>query len=68
MRISRRAVAIAGRALLVAIGAIGVALLTLDLNQFVNPVLARLKAATGARDHRGRQCGFAHRTQAADRR
>lgn len=47
MRISRRAIAIAGAALLLAVGAIGVALLTLDLNQFVGPVLARLKAATG---------------------
>jgi uncharacterized protein involved in outer membrane biogenesis len=47
MRISRRAVAIAGAALLLAIGAIGFALLTLDLNQFVNPVLARLKGVTG---------------------
>ena len=47
MRISRRAFAIAGAALLLALGAIGVALLTLDLNQFVNPVLARLKGVTG---------------------
>ena len=47
MRISRRAVAITGAGLLLAIGAMGVALLTLDLNQFVGPILARLKAVTG---------------------
>jgi uncharacterized protein involved in outer membrane biogenesis len=47
MRISRRAVVIAGAALLLALGAIGVAVFTLDLNQLVGPVLARLKAATG---------------------
>jgi len=47
MRISRRAVVIAGAALLVAIGAIGIAVFTLDLNQLVGPVLERLKAATG---------------------
>ena len=47
MPISRRAVVIAGAALLAVLGAIAVALLTLDLNQFVGPVLARLKAVTG---------------------
>ena len=47
MRISRRAVVVAGAALLVALGAIGIAVFTLDLNQLVGPVLARLKAATG---------------------
>jgi uncharacterized protein involved in outer membrane biogenesis len=47
MRISRRALAIAGASLLVALGAITIALATLDLNQFVGPVLARLKAVTG---------------------
>ena len=47
MRISRRAIVIAGTALALALGVIGIALLTLDLNQFVGPVLTRLKAATG---------------------
>src|SRR5436190_2316891 len=47
MRISRRAVVVAGVALLLAVGALGIAVFTLDLNQLVGPVLARLKAATG---------------------
>jgi hypothetical protein len=47
MRISRRAVAIAGGPLLLALLGIGVALFTLDLNQFVGPLLARIKTVTG---------------------
>jgi hypothetical protein len=67
MRISRRAVAIAGAALLVALAPSASRSYTLDLNQFVGPVLARSRRDR-ARDHRGRQRRSSHRSQAADRR
>src|SRR5580765_8037542 len=47
MRISRRAIGIAGGVfLLVVLGAV-VAIATLDVNQLVAPVLARVKVVTG---------------------
>ena len=70
MSVSRRAVAIAGAALLVVLGAIGIALLTLDLNQFVGPVLTRLKAVTGREitvgGNLGLRLGFRPRIVAED--
>jgi uncharacterized protein involved in outer membrane biogenesis len=47
MGINRRILAIAGGALLLVLAGVAAVLATLDLNQFVAPVLARIKAVTG---------------------
>jgi len=47
MRISRRAIGIAGGASLLVLLGVAVAIATLDLNQLVAPVLARIKVVTG---------------------
>ena len=47
MAIRRKPLVIVGGALLLAIAAFGVLLATLDLNQFVGPVLTRIKNVTG---------------------
>ncbi len=70
MRISRRVLAIVCGALLLALLSVGAALVTLDLNQFVGPVLARIKAVTGREVTVGGRVslriGFAPRVVARD--
>ncbi len=58
MVIRRRALAIAGGALLVVVAGVAVLVATLDINQFVGPVLARIKAVTGRDVTVGGRVGF----------
>ncbi len=54
--------------LLLALLGVGIALFTLDLNQFVGPVLARIKAATGREVTVGGSVESADRIRAEGRR
>jgi len=58
MVIRRKTLAIAGGALLVLLAGVAVLVATLDINQFVGPVLARIKAVTGREVTVGGGVGF----------